>query len=53
MGRQVHLDHIVSLADGGSNDPTNFQLLCSKCNLEKRSTSETTDRYQVYWTLEE
>lgn len=34
-GEDLHYDHIVPLADGGANDPTNFQLLCKDCNLKK------------------
>lgn len=30
-----HVDHIVSLARGGSNWPNNIQLLCQHCNLSK------------------
>ena len=30
-----HVDHIIPLARGGTNDLVNLQLLCSKCNLKK------------------
>nr|WP_301272743.1 HNH endonuclease signature motif containing protein [Acetobacter lambici] len=30
-----HIDHMVPLASGGGNDPTNLQLLCAACNLAK------------------
>lgn len=30
-----HIDHVVALADGGCNDPTNLRLLCADCNLKK------------------
>ena len=30
-----HLDHIVALARGGSNWPSNLQWLCAPCNLSK------------------
>lgn len=30
-----HVDHIVALARGGTNDRLNLQLLCPTCNLRK------------------
>jgi hypothetical protein len=33
-----HIDHIVSLAKGGTNDLVNLQLLCDECNLAKSSS---------------
>ena len=32
-----HVDHILPLIKGGSNEPRNLQLTCSKCNLTKGS----------------
>ena len=32
---KYHLDHILPLAESGTNDSTNFQLLCAECNLKK------------------
>lgn len=32
-----HVDHIMPLALGGSNDKTNIQLLCPTCNMKKSS----------------
>jgi 5-methylcytosine-specific restriction endonuclease McrA len=34
---KYHIDHIVSLARGGSNDKYNLQILCPSCNLSKHA----------------
>lgn len=48
--RGVHFDHIIPLEKGGTNDSTNFQLLCSKCNLQKSKKVITPQYYyQYYW----
>jgi 5-methylcytosine-specific restriction endonuclease McrA len=37
LGKNYHLDHIVPLALGGSNDDSNAQLLRAECNLKKHA----------------
>jgi hypothetical protein len=32
---EYHVDHARPLSRGGTNDPTNLQLLCGECNLRK------------------
>jgi 5-methylcytosine-specific restriction endonuclease McrA len=32
-----HVDHIIALVRGGSNDRSNLQLLCRTCNLSKHA----------------
>ena len=31
----IHIDHVMSLADGGSNDPSNLVLTHAICNMRK------------------
>ncbi|MFD2613185.1 HNH endonuclease [Paenibacillus gansuensis] len=48
--RERHLDHMIPLIKGGTNDPTNFQLLCSVCNLEdKTEVIKPEYRIQTHW----
>ena len=33
--KSFHIDHVMPLSKGGSNDAGNIQLLCATCNLKK------------------
>jgi 5-methylcytosine-specific restriction endonuclease McrA len=33
--KSYHVDHVIPLIRGGSNWPSNLQILCPKCNLSK------------------
>ena len=51
---EIHLDHIVPLGEYGNNDPTNFQLVCRECNLEKGTKVRIERaRFVPYWREEE
>lgn len=48
-----NFDHIIPLAVSGSNDPTNYQLLCEDCNKSKGKKEILTPRSLVpYWDME-
>ncbi|MDO8596392.1 MAG: HNH endonuclease [Sulfuricaulis sp.] len=34
---KVHVDHIIALARGGTNDRKNLQMLCADCNMKKKA----------------
>ena len=39
---QLHIDHIIPLSEGGTNDPDNLCLLHKCCNLSKQNFMSTT-----------
>lgn len=39
--RALHVDHIIPRSWGGSNDVSNFQALCSTCNVQKLNGDAT------------
>lgn len=39
-GAIIEVDHIITVADGGSDDPSNLQTLCFDCNRGKGSESQ-------------
>ena len=34
-GRHAHVDHVLPLDDGGTDDPLNLQVLCDECHGRK------------------
>lgn len=45
-GAQTHLeiDHIIPLAQGGTNDLSNLQTLCRPCNAKKKHSYDGRSR---------
>lgn len=39
--RALEIDHIIPKNNGGSDDESNLQALCYKCNAQKRDTDDT------------
>ncbi len=35
VGKGLHVDHIIPVAQGGSNDRRNLQITCAACNMSK------------------
>ena len=40
--KKYHVDHVIPLSRGGSNDKDNIQLLCPSCNMSKGAKEQTT-----------
>lgn len=47
--REKQFDHIVPLEEGGLNDVSNLQLMCSQCNQEKGIKTYTNNIYHFYY----
>jgi hypothetical protein len=52
VNKKIHIDHMVPISAYGTNDPTNLQVLCDSCNLEKGNRNDNTSAVRhVPWTL--
>lgn len=49
----IHFDHIIPLIKGGTNDPSNFQILCQHCNDSKGEKIFTPQyKYMLPWKMD-
>ncbi|PGK52188.1 HNH endonuclease [Priestia megaterium] len=49
----IHIDHIVPLELFGTNDASNFQLLCESCNTSKGARSTLTSSVGIpFWNID-
>lgn len=44
-----HVDHVIPLALGGPNHPTNYVLACPPCNLSKRAMPPILFLKKISW----
>jgi len=52
VDKKIHIDHIIPISVYGTNDPTNLQVLCDSCNLEKGNRNDNTSAVRhVPWIL--
>lgn len=51
-GGEKNYDHIVPLDKFGNNDPTNFQILCKKCNDSKKTKINTSIKEIPLWNYD-
>lgn len=53
LENEINIDHIIPLNLYGTNDSSNMQLLCSKCNNEKLDRNTATNTLNVpFWNME-
>jgi len=41
----LEIDHIINVKDGGTNDDSNLQTLCYRCNMDKYHKKNVTNKY--------
>lgn len=46
----LEVDHIISIVDGGSNDDSNLQTLCYRCNMKKYYKRDINNNYLLELT---
>ncbi len=49
INSKLNFDHIVPLAKFGTNDPSNFQLLCRECNSDKLDRNRDVGQLYTPW----
>lgn len=43
QGATFHIEHVIPLSAGGTNEPSNLVLACPSCNLHKTNRVEVVD----------
>jgi len=47
---KINIDHIVPISKGGTSDPTNLQILCTKCNSNKSNNHSNAGNVKhIFW----
>lgn len=46
VSKKYHVDHIMPIALGGTNWPSNLQILCPTCNMRKKA------KHPIDWAQE-
>ncbi len=49
LNNKEYFDHMVPLVKGGTNDVTNMQLLCHRCNTKKSGKISSTSMFYEAW----
>lgn len=46
---ELQIHHVIEVADGGTNDAENLQVLCEECHEEAHRARRRYRRYEIDW----